>query len=94
MDIKLETLRYHLVIFGGGGDFFTIDQSIFYCKSGSFVIQNRNTSFHAYLSCAWKKNITSVPDSYVLIMWLIFALIEPQIVNIIFQEIFKYSCCH
>ena len=40
MDIKLETLRYHLVIFWR--DFFTID---FYCKSGPFVIQNRYTSF-------------------------------------------------
>ena len=40
MDIKLETLRYHLVIFWK--DFFTID---FHCKSGPFVIQNRYTSF-------------------------------------------------
>ena len=40
MDIKLETLRDHLVICWR--DFFTID---FYCKSGPFVIQNRYTSF-------------------------------------------------
>ena len=41
MDIKLETLRYNFVIFGG--DFFTID--FFTVKSGPFVIQNHNTSF-------------------------------------------------
>ena len=48
VDIKLETLRYHTVIlfcffFLGGGRISL--QSIFYCKSGPFVIQNCYTSF-------------------------------------------------
>ena len=48
--IELETLRYHLVIFifflggGGGGGGISL-QSIFYCKSGPFVIQNRYAFF-------------------------------------------------
>ena len=49
VDIKLETLRYHTVILffflgGGGGGRISL-QSIFYCKSGPFVIQNCYTSF-------------------------------------------------
>ena len=89
MDIKLETLRYHLVIFWG--DIFTIDILL-----QKWVICNTKP-LHV-LSCLFEmsmeKIITSVPDSCALIMWLIFALIEPQIVKIVFQEIFKYICCH
>ena len=55
MDIKLETLRYHLVIFWR--DFFTID---FYCKSGPFVIQNRYTSFNVISFVSSGKNVESL----------------------------------
>ena len=51
--IKKETLRYHLVIFGG-----ISLQSIFYCKSGPFVIQNRYTSFRP--QTVQKLNVTKL----------------------------------
>ena len=52
MDIKLETRRYNLLLF-----FVCVAgiclQSLFYCKSGHIVIQNRYSSFAFKWPCGF-----------------------------------------
>ena len=80
MDIKLETLRYHLVIFWR--DFFTID---FYCKSGPFVMQNRYTSFPCLMSAVFSSSEQKAHSDQAIGIVECLSCVVPHVANNFFK---------